>query len=84
MLKHGIKLACKSSNTLRRNLCKLEDKSEAYENSGIVYGMKCLDCSASYVGKTGRELKLRIKEHKAIQEIAYLTNIQTFKRNRTP
>ena len=63
LLKYGTKLASKSSNTLRRNLCKLKDKREAYENSGIVYEIKCLDCSASYLGETGRELKLRIKEH---------------------
>ena len=36
LLKHGTKLSSKSSNTLRRNLCKLKDKREAYENSGIV------------------------------------------------
>ena len=63
LLKYGTKLASKSSNTLRRNLCKLKDKREAYENSGIVYEIKCLDCSATYIGETGRELKLRIKEH---------------------
>ena len=63
MLKHGTKWASKSCNTLRRILCNLKDKREAYENSGIVYEIKCLDCSASYVGETGRELKLKIKEH---------------------
>ena len=63
LLKHGTQLASKSSNTLRRNFCKLKDKREAYENSGIVYEIKCLDFSASYVGETGRELKLKIKEH---------------------
>ena len=42
---------------------ELSTKEIVRKLSGIVYEIKCLDCSASYVGGTGRELKLRIKEH---------------------
>ena len=64
LLKHGAKLARRPCNTLRRNLCELKDKRETCENSGSVYKVKYLDCSASYVKEIGRESKLKIKDHK--------------------
>ena len=31
----------------------------------MVYGLDCNDCSAIYVGETGRQVKDRMKEHQA-------------------
>jgi len=31
----------------------------------VVYGLDCNDCSAIYVGETGRQVKDRMKEHQA-------------------
>ncbi|CAF1618816.1 unnamed protein product [Didymodactylos carnosus] len=37
--------------------------------SHIVYQLNCLDCEASYIGKTIRQIKRRLKEHGAPQPI---------------
>ena len=31
---------------------------------GCVYKLSCMDCPKFYIGQTGRDLSLRIKEHK--------------------
>ena len=35
-----------------------------YETAGVVYKVNCNDCSASYIGQTGRQVKDRMDEHK--------------------
>ena len=30
---------------------------------GVVYHIKCKDCTVSYIGETGRQVKTRVKEH---------------------
>ena len=46
-------------------ICHLKDKRIASDRSGMVYGLDCSDCSAIYVGETGRQVKDRMKEHQA-------------------
>jgi len=60
---YNIKLSNKSSNTLRRQLCKLKDKCDLLQNSEVIYQVNCNDCPKTYTGETGRELDVRIKEH---------------------
>ena len=34
------------------------------DRQGAVYKIKCCDCQASYIGETGRNLNIRLTEHK--------------------
>ena len=60
-----INLAHKPTRTLKNELCHLKDKRIVNDRSGVVYGLDCNDCSAIYVGETGRQVKDRMKEHQA-------------------
>ena len=39
--------------------------SETEKVKGVVYEAPCQECDAVYIGETGRNLELRLKEHKA-------------------
>ena len=54
----------KPLSTLRNILVHPKDKLDKLKTSGVVYGIPCQDCSAVYVGETGRPLNTRIKEHR--------------------
>lgn len=58
----GIRVSYKSGTTLGRFLCNSKDKSDLGDSSGV-YRLECGICSASYVGRTLRKLKVRCKEH---------------------
>ena len=51
-----------SLNTVQRLFCHLKDPIPKDERSGV-YKISCGDCDAVYIGETGRQLKVRIKEH---------------------
>ena len=63
--KGGIQVHFKPSNTIRSSLVKPKDKVGKDKQSGVIYSVKCSDpnCSALYVGETGRSIGERIKEH---------------------
>ena len=63
MRKAGITVHLKPFNTLRSHLVHPKDKVPLEDRAGLVYHIKCGDCSASYVGETERKLQKRIKEH---------------------
>ena len=46
------------NNFLALNLLKLEEQGE------LVYHIPCKNCSAEYIGETGRLLKTRVEEHR--------------------
>ena len=50
--------------TLRRLLTNAKDKDEPEDRLGAVYKIKCSDCQATYIGETGRNLTMRLNEHK--------------------
>ena len=55
-------------STLRQMLSHPKDPIPTMKKSGVVYRIPCADCGKSYVGQTGRNLSLRIKEHKKAVE----------------
>ena len=48
----------------RQLLTKVKDKDEPNRRQGAVYKIKCCDCQATYIGETGRNLNVRLTEHK--------------------
>ena len=61
---YNIRVAHKPITTLRQLLTNVKDKDEPNDRQGAVYKIKCCDCQASYIGKTGRNLNIRLTEHK--------------------
>ena len=55
-------------STLRQMLSHPKDPIPTMKKSGVVYRIPCADCDKSYVGQTGRNLSVRIKEHKKAVE----------------
>ena len=55
-------------STLRQMLSHPKDPIPTMKKSGVVYRIPCADCDKSYVGQTGRNLSLWIKEHKKAVE----------------
>ena len=61
---YNIRVAHKPITTLRQLLNNVTDKDESNDRQGAVYKIKCCDCQASYIGETGRNLNIRLTEHK--------------------
>ena len=59
----GIRVVCKTMNTLRRSLVHVKTKLPK-DKKEVVYTLPLKDCSSIYVGETTRNLKTRIAEHK--------------------
>ena len=60
----GIKTIFRSATSLRQILSHPKDPIPDLSKSGVVYRIPCMDCEASYVGQTLRNLDQRLKEHK--------------------
>ena len=50
--------------TLRQLLTNVKDKDEPSDRQEAVYKIKCCDCQATYIGEIGRNLNVRLTEHK--------------------
>ena len=61
---YNIRVAHKPITTLRQLLTNVKDKDEPNDRQGAVYKIKCCGCQASYIGETGRNLNIRLTEHK--------------------
>ena len=63
--KYGFNVAYSCGNSLNKFIKKGKDKIDNLCRSNVVYKIKCLECEASYVGQTKRQLKTRVKEHRS-------------------
>ena len=61
---YNIRVAHKPITTLRQLLTNVKDKDEPSDRQGAVYKIKCCDCQVTYIGETGRNLNVRLTEHK--------------------
>ena len=57
----GIQLYHSSGNKLFRSLCTHKDNVNEFQKPGV-YRIPC-ECGLVYIGETGRNLSLRLKEH---------------------
>lgn len=60
----NVYLAFTGINKLSRYIKGQKDKLPTCMRSNVIYKINCLNCTASYVGQTGRTLKDRISEHR--------------------
>ena len=61
---YNIRVAHKPITTLRQLLTNVKDKDEPSDRRGAVYKIKCCDCQATYIDETGRNLNVRLTEHR--------------------
>ncbi|XP_072048630.1 uncharacterized protein [Amphiura filiformis] len=66
--KHKISTAMRPTNTLKSILVHPKDKKDILETSDAVYEIPCKGCDKSYVGETGRQFGVRLKEHQKDSE----------------
>ena len=59
----NIRVAFRTTNTIRSKLAKLKDARSKEACSNLIYKIACTQCPATYIGQTGRQLQTRIKEH---------------------
>ena len=55
-----------TNNNTIGSLFKYKDVIPTLLCSNIVYGFQCPDCTSRYIGSTGRNLKIRISEHRGV------------------
>ena len=60
---HGVNTFFKPINTLREILVHPKDKTPNCRKCGVIYSVKCEECSKQYIGETARTLETRLKEH---------------------
>ena len=60
---HDVSTYHKPFNTLKSILVKPKDSIEKEDQCGLVYHIRCKDCSDTYIGETGRNMAIRFKEH---------------------
>ena len=59
-----VQMVFTSRNTLRKSLMKVKGRPGMMDMKGIVYSIPCAKCSATYVGETGRTLRVCMAEHR--------------------
>ena len=63
MLLNPIKVVAKLNYMFSQVIVRGKDKLNKFQQPNKVYKLECMNCDASYVGESKRELSVRIKEH---------------------
>ena len=61
--KLGVQAVFKSGNKLRQSLMRVNTAIDEDSKKGVIYEVPCGECNQVYIGKTGRNLKERMREH---------------------
>ncbi|UYV75381.1 hypothetical protein LAZ67_13000051 [Cordylochernes scorpioides] len=56
---------------LRHPITRLPRPASAQSSGGSVYSVSCNDCSATYIGETGRSVAIRMTEHGRLYQIRH-------------
>ena len=67
---NGINVVFSNNNTIRKKLVKNSPKPSDDSKTGV-YIIPCKDCNQVYVGETGRNLPIRLEEHKRACRMGY-------------
>ena len=70
----NIRATFTSRRTLKSELVHVKGQTAIETHKGVVYKVDCTSCDQSYVGETGRTLKVRIKEHERAVRVSDTTN----------
>ena len=60
----GVEVVAANYNNIKKCLVQVKDKIPILERKGVVYGLECKQCEASYTGQSGQCLKTRLYRHK--------------------
>ena len=80
--KAGVAVHLKPYNNIRSHLVRPKDKVPKEDKPGVIYRIKCGECSASYVGETGRQLKDRVTSTSWVPCLIYINEEVGRKLNR--
>jgi hypothetical protein len=58
----NLKIAYKTTNTIKHLLKPRYEKADIYNQSGV-YQLQCGECPLKYIGQTGRIFRVRYREH---------------------
>ena len=72
--KMGIQTIFSKQRSLRTVLSKPKQPQPPMDIKGVVYLIPCSECSAVYIGETGRTLKVRLAEHKRAVRMGDVNN----------
>ena len=72
--KMGIQTIFSKQRSLRTVLSNPKQPQPPMDIKGVVYLIPCSECSAVYIGETGRTLKVRLAEHKRAVRMGDVNN----------
>ena len=72
---NGSRVVTTSKSTLKNQL--VSNRPPNSEEGGVVYRVPCVECDKVYIGQTGRDFAVRLKEHKSAVRLGNMNNACT-------